>query len=111
MKKFLDEIKMAKKLEWFLLLAAAMLLFVSFGGDKPSSTLRTETEQRLISILSRIDGAGKTDVMISNVDGKTNVLVVSEGANDMNVQLRILQAVSVMCNSELSDIEIIPFER
>lgn len=108
MKKFLEEIKMTKKLEWLLLLAvAAMLLLVVFKDTDPSENLRTETERRLISVLSGIDGVGKTDVLIAQNDGRTSVLVVAEGAEDMNVYLRVLQAVRVMFDIELADIEII----
>ena len=109
MKKFLEEIKMAKRLEWFLLLtAAALLLLVASGNSGNTSALRTESERRLISVLDRIDGAGETDALIMESNGRTSVLVIAEGADDMSVYLRILQAVRTMFNLELSDIEIIP---
>ena len=109
MKKFLEEIKMAKKLEWFLLLTvAAMLLLVAFKDTAGSANLRNETEQRLISVLNRIHGVGKNDALITELNGRTSILVIAEGAEDMEVYLRILQAVRMMFNSDVSDIEIIP---
>lgn len=109
MKRFLGEIRGVQKIEWILLAAAvAMMLTLGLGQSNQTSSKRTEAENRLISALSAIEGIGRTDVLLSEKDGKTSVLIIAEGAEDMNVQLHIQRAVQTMVGNELSDIEIIP---
>jgi len=109
MKRFLEEIKGAKKLEWFLLAAAiSILLLACLGKNDSSSALRSESEKRLISALNRIEGIGRADALISSEDGYTRVLVIAEGVDDMNVYLNIQHAVRTIVGIELSNIEIVP---
>lgn len=109
MKRFLAEIKGARRIEWFLLIAAAAaLLLVSFGETDESSKLRTEHEKRLISVLSGIEGAGHVDAMISEANEHTGVLIIAEGAEDLRVYLNLQRAAKTLLDVELADIEIIP---
>lgn len=109
MKRFLGEIRGVQKIEWLLLVVAvAMMLMLGLGQSDQTSSKRTEAENRLISALSAIEGIGRTDALISEKDGRTSVLIIAEGAEDMSVQLDILRAVQTMVGNELSDIEIIP---
>lgn len=109
--RFLEEIRGAKKLEWFLLIAAvAIVLLIGFRESDAPSAARTESEKRLISALSRIEGVGNADALISEVGERTGVLIIAEGVEDINVYLHIQQAVQKIIGIELSDIEIVPHE-
>lgn len=111
MKKILDALHGARKIEWFLLIAAAALLvMVQFGRIDSVSSQYTEEERRLASILSRIDGVGKVEVMLSDHDGK-GALIVAEGADRIAVCLRIEYAVHAATGTAISSIEILPYGR
>ncbi len=59
------------------------------------SSSMSEQEQRLSAILSRIDGAGEVEAMITQNDGEiVGVLITAQGANDITVRLRLLDAAS-----------------
>ena len=93
MKKFLGELKAARNIEWFLaILAIAVLLL------------------RLSAILSRIEGAGSVEAMISE-DGSNGVLIVAEGADDLGVCLHLQYAVQTLLGTESSRIEIVPYQK
>lgn len=65
------------------------------SADSSVSTVMTSDEQRLSAILSNIVGAGKVDAMITASDGKiTGVLVIADGAKDITVRLRLLDATA-----------------
>lgn len=61
-----------------------------------SASTMTEQEQRLSSILSRIEGAGSVETMITTQsDGEiVGVLIIAQGAKDISVRLRLLDAAS-----------------
>lgn len=59
------------------------------------SSVMTSDEQRLSAILSNIVGAGKVDAMITTDNGKiTGVLIIADGADDITVRLRLLDATA-----------------
>lgn len=108
MKRILEELKGARKIEWFLAIAAvAILLMTQCTGTDTVPDYRTEQESRLISVLQKIDGVGQVDVMIS--EDASGVLVVAEGADNLNASLRIQYAVQALLDCEASQIEIVPY--
>lgn len=111
MKKFLEELKGARKIEWFLLIAAVAALFLSgLDNSDDKASLRTESERRLISVLQSIDGIGTVDAMIVENNAESRVLIIAEGVEDVGVYLNIQRAVQTLCDIELSSIEIVPHE-
>ena len=63
--------------------------------ETTSSSVMTQDEQRLSAMLSNIVGAGKVDTMITVNNGKiTGVLVVADGADDITVRLRLIDATA-----------------
>lgn len=54
-----------------------------------------DEEQRLATILSGIGGAGNVETLITKTDGEiVGVLIVAEGADNISVRLRLLDATS-----------------
>lgn len=59
------------------------------------SSSMSEQEQRLSAILSRIEGAGEVEAMITQNNGEiVGVLITAQGANDITVRLRLLDAAA-----------------
>ena len=112
MKKMLDMLRGARRIELFIaLVAAAVLLLqlvgtVSVGGG-------TELEQRLAGILSQIEGVGRVRVMVTeNPDGGAEgVLVVADGADDIRVCLQLQYAVQTLLGTDAAQIEIVRYAR
>ena len=59
------------------------------------SSSMSEQEQRLSAILSRIEGAGEVEAMITQNNGEiVGVLTTAQGANDITVRLRLLDTAA-----------------
>lgn len=109
MKKFLEELRGAKRIELFAAIAAIAMLVLSLCGKSGTSGgIFTGEEIRLSSILESIEGAGRVEVMLSSADSG-GVLIVAEGAEDIEVCLRLQYAVETLTGADASEIEIIPY--
>jgi hypothetical protein len=66
------------------------------------------TDQDLGDILSQIDGAGQTDVLITydKSGALVGVVVVSEGARDKDVTVKLMRAVQTATGATIDQIEI-----
>lgn len=104
-------LKGARRLELYIAVAAAAALFLLLM-DAPSPQDISPMEARMERVLSDIDGAGRVSVLINeNGDGRIlGVLVVSEGADDLSVRLRLLGAVKVTLGADAAQIEIVEME-
>lgn len=111
MKKILEELRGARSIEWLLAALVIVLLLLMLSNSSPSDTaVKTSQEQRLASILKRIDGVGALDIMIS--DGpQGGILVVAEGAENLEVCLRIQYALQSLIGTEANRIEIVPYQK
>ena len=97
----------------------AVLLYVAIGGvscnSKTTSTAKgssqTSLENSLSAILSQIDGAGETDVLITTDShgDLVGVIVVSQGAGDNRVAVLLMRAVATATGATPDQIDI--FER
>lgn len=104
MRKVIDYVKENKKIIIVVALIAVLIGVViiinqskTSSADNVSATLteKSETEVKLINILSSIDGVGSTDVMINQSDGEIlGVVIVCEGANNIMTRSNIINAVS-----------------
>ena len=102
MRKVIDYVKQNKKIIIVVLLIAILIgaVYLINKSTKSSTntagnSTRSETENKLTGILSHIEGAGNTDVMITENDGEIlGVVIVCEGANNLMTRSNILNAVS-----------------
>ena len=111
MKRLMDRLRGARRIELFAALALAALLalmLIDLGGSDGGEP-RTELESRVERILGRVEGAGRVSAMVTqDGDGAvTGVLIVAEGLADMQTYLRVQRAVSALLNVEAAKIEII----
>ncbi len=110
-KRLLDRLRGARRIELFaaLALAALLALMMLDIGRSGDSEPRTELESRVERILGRVEGAGRVSVMISQEgDGDvTGVVIVAEGLSDVQAYLRLQRAVSALLNVDVGKIEII----
>jgi len=68
----------------------------------------TTTQSDLGAILSQIEGAGPTDVLVTydKTGALVGVIVVSEGASDKQVSVRLMRAVQTATGANMDQIEI-----
>ena len=106
MRKVIDWVKKNKKIIIVVLLLAILIGTVYIIDKSKSKTQSTSaysaksaTELKLTEILSSIDGVGRTDVMITEEEGKiVGVVIVCEGADNLMTRNDILNAVSTALN-------------
>lgn len=96
-----------------LIIALALIIYSGVGSASSTDTPSNMDleESRLATVLSNIQGAGKVEVMISrNDDIVTGVLVVAEGAKDISVLLKLLDATSTVMGVDKSIVEVYQME-
>ena len=110
MKRIWEAFRAARKIEIVLVvvfLAVLTLIMLEQGGTVTAGA--SSEEMRLERILSRIEGAGRTSVMISGEEGQVkSCVIVSDGADDMRVLIKIQRAVQAAMDIQAENIEIIP---
>ena len=107
-KRLLEGLRGARRIEWFAALALAALvalMLINHGGNGGG----TELELRVERILGRVEGAGKVSAMIAQgEDGTvTGAVIVAEGLSDIRTYLRLQRAVSALLDVAQDRIEII----
>lgn len=119
MRKALDWVKENKKIiiaVVLLIIILSALYFINKGTQSPTAATnstqeKSATEQKLISILSNMDGVGTTDVMINEREGViTGVVIVCRGADNIMTRNNILNAVSTALNIDKKIIAIYSME-
>ncbi len=109
--RILEKFRGTRRIELYaVIVVLSALALLGLRGITPSaSPQKTQLEQRLETILSRIDGTGRVSVMVSeDVGGSaTGVMVVADGLSDLSTYLRIQRAVSTLLDIETSRISII----
>ena len=114
MRKVIDYVKQNKKIIIVVLLLAILIgtvYIIDKGKANTASTAtnssKSATEIKLTGILSSIDVVGKTDVMITEEEGKiVGVVIVCEGAGNLMTRSNILNAVSTALNIDKKIIAI-----
>ncbi len=113
------KIKLLPGYKLFILLLAIGLLMIIGGKviesvkQKETTTTAMETEiyneqeKKIADTLSKIDGVGTAEVIITTIDKKTTVLVLTEAAEDPIVQMKIKQAVRTVLQTDNKNIKII----
>jgi len=100
----------ARRIEWFIALAAAALLALALLGGKGGDTAgKTELEARMEHILSQLEGVGPVSAMITQESNGSvrGALIVAPELEDLAVCLRVQRAVSALLEVEMDRIEII----
>lgn len=81
----------------------------SFGEqtDTPVNVSATETEQKLARLLSCIDGVGEAEVIVCETEnGVQSVVIVCDGAKNLQVVINVREAVSAALGTEQSCVKI-----
>lgn len=114
MAKLIELLKRHKKITIIvtLIIFLVAILLLAFGGTTKSftvnSSVRSESEEKLVRILTEINGVGKAEVMITeNADGTVEgVVVVCEGANDIMTRNDVINAVKTALKLEKNNIAV-----
>ena len=85
-----------------LIIAVALIIYSNVIGKTKSSSsvsanssVMTEEETRLASVLSEIEGAGQVSAMITKSGEEVvGVIVIASGAKDITVRLRLVDATA-----------------
>lgn len=114
---FVKKVFRSKKLRLVIsaiIIALALIIYSGVSEKKTEevSAFMDEEETRLSKVLSSIEGAGQVEVMIVREDGVvTGVLVVAEGAKDIGVMLKLLDATSTVMGVDKSVVEVYQMEQ
>ena len=94
-----------------IIIALALLIYSSVDKEDSRVNDMDDEEMRLSAVLSEIEGAGKVTTMIVREDGKVKgVLVIAEGADDISVMLKLLNATSTVMGVDRSVVEVYEME-
>ncbi|MBQ9276631.1 MAG: hypothetical protein IJ226_03460 [Clostridia bacterium] len=96
-----------------LIIAVALIIYSNVIGKtgtkeiQSASSVMTEEETRLSAVLSQIDGAGAVSAMITKHNDETvGVIVICEGAKDISVRLRVLDATATALGVDKSIVSV-----
>ncbi|HCJ01592.1 MAG TPA: hypothetical protein DHV31_01740 [Clostridiales bacterium] len=118
--KLIKKIRSAKNAEIVVALIFALIAGVTYfvisaktSSNKPTASMAqngkmTEEEERLAELISDISGVGKTRVLITTDNGNEviGVVVVAEGAKDMNNRVKMIRCVEKATGATVDKIEI-----
>lgn len=105
-----------KRYKNIIIVLALLIIFIGiavifFGNSTQSLTVnnssRSETETKLIRILSEIEGVGKAEVMVNEgKSGIEGVVIVCEGANNIMIRNDVINAVKIALNIDKNNIAV-----
>ena len=91
----------------FVLIFAAWKIFYTDESGATSVASTSESERKVSRLLEQIEGVGEADVMICETeDGVQSVVVVCEGAKDLQVMMNIREAVAAALGTEEKAVKI-----
>lgn len=111
--KLFQRFKSIKHIEIIIAVIFAVIVLLIYLSSvnpvqKTQSSVGTNLETRLESILSDIEGAGNVSVLINNTDNQIDgVIIVASGADDVFVKMNILKAVETVLKIPTAQIEIL----
>ncbi len=77
------------------------------GGDEKDAWTLSENEVKVMRILQEIDGVGEASVVVcEDEDGVKSVVVVCEGANDLQVVMNVREAVAAAMDTSQKSVKI-----
>lgn len=107
MSRLLESLRSARKIELLILIVfVCALLVIGLSGRDAQGT---DAEARMSALLSRIEGAGRVHVLLSeDAEGNcTGAVIASPGADDVRVVLELQRAVQTLTELALDRIEIV----
>lgn len=88
------------------LLFAVWRVFYAEDGTSVSATM-SPTEEKVGRLLQEIDGVGNAEVMIHETEeGVQSVVVVCEGANNLQVLIKVREAVASAVGTQEKNVKI-----
>ena len=111
LKKLLD-IKNLKIMVIAIIIALGLIIYSDVSTNESGVVSNMDQEEiRLASTLSQIEGVGEVQTMITrNGDEISGVLVIAEGAENISVMLKLLDATSTVMGVDKSVIEVYQME-
>ena len=90
-----------------VLIIAVWKIFSKEDASVATMSTRTANEQKVSNLLSKIEGVGEADVMIYETEeGVQSVVVVCEGANDLQVIMDVREAVATALGTQEKAVKI-----
>ena len=90
-----------------VLIFAVWKIFYKEEPAMQTETTASETEKRVSRLLEDIEGVGEASVMICETEeGVQSVVVVCDGANDLQVLINVREAVSAALGTDQKSIKI-----
>ncbi len=103
----LKEILLLCVLAFVLIFAAWKIFYAEESGGVANTVSASESERKVSRLLQEIDGVGEADVMICETeDGVQSVVVVCEGAKDLQVMMNVREAVAAALGTEEKAVKI-----
>ncbi len=91
----------------FLVVVVYRVFYGQTDIQNTATNVMSETEKRISALIEEMDGVGDADVMISeDEDGAIGAVVVCQGANDLNVILRLREAIATALNIQEKNVKI-----
>ena len=126
MREAWEKLRAIRGIEWLLGIAAlALLACVVFGQEAPGEAVGADLEARLCTVLSKVQGAGRVDVIVYTAQETavtagafgestrqtafrpSGVVVVADGAGDLKVRIELAQAVQTLLSLPASSVEVL----
>ena len=103
----LKDILLLSILALTLIFAAWKIFYTNESGETATAVSGSESERKVSRLLQEIDGVGDADVMICETeDGVQSVVVVCEGAKDLQVVINVREAVAAALGTEEKAVKI-----
>ena len=95
-----------------IIIAVGLIIYSDIGMTETTQTSTMDEEEiRLATVLSNIDGVGEVKTMITrNGSEISGVLVIAEGAENISVMLKLLDATSTVMGVDKSIVEVYQME-
>ena len=95
-----------------VIIAIGLIIYSGVESFSPTQTAHMDEEEtRLASTLSQIEGVGEVKTMITrNGDEISGVLVIADGAENISVMLKLLDATSTVMGVDKSIVEVYQME-
>ena len=95
-----------------IIIAVGLIIYSDIGMTETTQTSTMDEEEiRLATVLSNIDGVGEVKTMITrNGSEISGVLVIAEGAENISVMLKLLDATATVMGVDKSIVEVYQME-
>lgn len=103
----LKDILIVSVLALALVFAVWKVFYTDDENVSVNATAATETEKKVSQLLGQIEGVGEAEVMICETEqGVQSVVVVCEGANDLQVIMNVREAVAAALGTQEKAVKI-----